>query len=499
MINNLLVLLFPFLYFKIIISQYSIVQSQHYEFKKYLLYQKNNKLIFSVLSLFVFFISLFINNKVYYILIVFSLILGCAFFINKNKIKITNRVKRFILIYFLVSYLLAILFNIYNLMLIVSCFVLEYLYLVHYLSMIIEMLIRKKYIKEAKKIVKKVKVIGITGSYGKTSCKNIVYDILSQIYNVSKTPKSYNTEIGIIKSIRENIDVFDEYFICEYGVDRVGGMDKLLKIAKPNISLITEVGKQHLLTFKNINNIKKEKLKIAKILQEDECAIINNDNIYLNDVKDSLKCKVITYGIKNNSDIMAKNILIDNKGSSFDLYVNNKKVTRLKICLLGEHNIKNILGAIGVIKSMDIPLNDLDKLVRKVKQIEHRLELKKIDNIKVIDDSFNSNEEGFKKAIDVLSMMKEKKIVITPGVIEQGSNSNQVNYKLGEYMAKKVDLVILVEKNSTIMKKGLLNKGFNEDNILIKNNFLEAWGSVKKIKEDKIILIENDLPSIYLK
>ena len=147
-----------------------------------------------------------------------------------------------------------------------------------------------------------------------------------------------------------------------------------------------------------------------------------------------------------------------------------------------------------------IDFKKIDGLVMKIKPIEHRLELKRIQGIKVIDDGFNSNEVGFKNAIDILSMMQEEKFIITPGIIEQGENSEKVNYELGKYMAKKIDFAILVEKNAYSLKKGLIDGGFAEGRILIKEDFLKAWEYVKSIANDeKIFLIENDLPSIYLR
>ena len=149
--------------------------------------------------------------------------------------------------------------------------------------------------------------------------------------------------------------------------------------------------------------------------------------------------------------------------------------------------------------SNDIDISKIKDLARNIKSIEHRLELKNINNIRVIDDSFNANEKGFKTAIDILKEMETKRIVITPGIIEQGSNNSKINYELGMYMSDKVDVVILVEKNSSFIKKGLEDSGFNVNKIIEKKNFKEAWECVKGMDEEKIVLIENDLPSIYLK
>ena len=488
-------LLFPF------VSQYKVFQAHHYEIGKYYRYNIGKKVLIQIIGMCSLITFFFVSLLDKLVLVVFLLIITNVLFVEKGKLVFTKRVKRVVGIYFLLSYSLFFIpiENICILMLQTSFF-LFYLSFIHLLSYFVEKIIMSYYVNDAKRIIKNKKVIGITGSYGKTSCKNIIYDMVSDILEISKTPKSFNNKVGIVKSIRECVDKEDKYFICEYGVDKKGAMDKLLKIVKPNISLITDIGSQHILTFKNIENIKNEKLKLANILNKSEYAIINNDNRYLNESKNELTCNVITYGIKNESDIMAKNIIMSNKGASFDLYVYGKKYKSIKINLLGEHNVLNVLGAIGIVKSMGINLNKINHMTSLIKPIEHRLELKILQGVKIIDDGFNSNEVGFKKAVDVLNLMKEEKCIITPGIIEQGKNSEIINYELGKYMAKKIDFAILVEENARVIKKGLLENGFKDSKIIIKKDFKEAWEYVKKINdENKIFLIENDLPSIYLK
>lgn len=499
MINIIISIIFPFIFLPIILNEYYIMQCNHYEVQKYMLYEKKKKIIVTCLLFLIFLMGIFTKYK--YVSLITSLIITNISFISGSKIKLTSRVKRFIIVYFTITYLL-VLFKVskINLLLIVNSFIIFYMLIVHYISSLIEKIILFNYKKDAQKIIKDIDVIGITGSYGKTSCKNILYDMLSEIVNVSKTPKSYNTKVGIIKSIRENCNSLDDYFICEYGVDKVGGMDKLLNVVKPNISLITEVGPQHLLSFKNIENIRKEKIKLGKILKENEALVINGDNKYLKASIKEFKCNVITYGIKDNEDITCKNISFNKEGSEFDLYVYNKFIKHVRIKLLGKHNVSNVLGAIGVLVGLNISLENIDKLTSNIKQIEHRLELKKLGNIKVIDDAFNSNESGFKNAIDILSMMDGYKIVITPGIIEQGKNSENINYELGKYMSDKVDLVVLVEQNAMTIKEGLISGKFDENKVFIKKDFLEAFEFVRSCdKENKIVLIENDLPRIYLK
>lgn len=499
-VKLLIAFLMPVLLYPLMSCQYAILQAEHYEINRYFKHELRRKIIVQIIGIFLIYCSFLFNNYLLYVTLGVSFMLNILL-TNKKKLKYTKRIKRFLTVYYLLTSIIyvAIPFNLIQSIIFLNNLFLFLLITVHCVSSCIESVIMKYYIMESKKIIKNKKIIGITGSYGKTSSKNILYDMLENVCNVSKTPKSYNTKVGIVKSIRENVNEFDDLFICEYGVDRKGGMDKLLKIVKPNVSLITEIGQQHLLTFKNIENIKNEKLKIAKILNEEETVVINNDNKYLNEEINNINCKIITYGIKNSSDIMAKNIEVTRDGSSFDLYVKGDCIKRINIDLLGYHNVLNTLGAIGVLKALDINLNNIGYLVKKITPVEHRLQLKNINGIRVIDDSFNSNEVGFKMAVDVLALMEEEKIIITPGIIEQGGNNEKVNFELGQYMADKVNLAILVEKNFDCIKRGLISKGFDENKIIIKNNFLDAWGFVKNLQNNKIILIENDLPSIYLK
>lgn len=500
-IDYFIIFSFAFIALFILLKQYSIVQSCHYEFYKYLKCNSLKKFFSLFINSFLFIFWLFVNGVYKNILLLLSLITNLFFSNNKNKIHYTNRIKRFMIVYIFVTSVFLFTFN--NKFLVISLinfWFTFYLYIIHFISCSIERCIMNFYINDAKKIIKNVKVIGITGSYGKTSCKNILYDLLKDDFNVNKTPKSYNTKVGIVKSIRENVNNEDDYFICEYGVDKKGGMNKLLKIAKPSISWVTAIGNQHILTFKSIENIVSEKLKLVKVLDNERIAIINNDNEYLRKEIPNLKCKVITYGIKNTSYIMAKNIKISKDGSSFDLYIKSKKYKRLNTILLGEHNILNILGAIGALVAIGVDLTNIEKKVALVAPIEHRLKVKTLQGVKIIDDSFNSNEIGFKKAIDILNLMDEEKYIVTPGVIEQGENSYRVNYELGKYMSKKIDFAILVEDNATVLKRGLLDGGFQEERIIIKKDFQEAWLYIKNINSgNKIFLIENDLPNIYLK
>lgn len=362
-----------------------------------------------------------------------------------------------------------------------------------------------KYINEAKEIVnsnKNMKVIGITGSYGKTSTKNIVYEIISQCFFTVMTPKSFNTTLGVVRSIRENIKPYTEVFICEMGAARLGEIKEICDIVHPDFSVITSIGPQHLTSFKTIENVQRGKYEIVTNAKENAVAILNIDNSYIESginlyAKDK---KVIKYGIDSDKEVdyIVKNIVMNEYGSTFDVIYKDEKIT-LETKLLGKHNIYNILCAVIIAKELGVENEKIVKAVKKVKPVEHRLELKKMGNILALDDSFNSNPEGSKSAIECLSLFKDKyRVLVTPGMIELGDKDYELNKKLGNY-ACVCDYVLLVGTKTTgAIKDGMEEKGYK--NYEIVKDVYEAFEKLNNIKaqhENLIALFENDLPDSY--
>ena len=472
----------------VVIREYSILQQYHYELSKYFINIKSNRkkyyyFLYFLLGIFVFKVSV-----LYLVLSTFLLM----YLIRSYKLKYTTRIKRLMII----NAVVLSAFLIFDILRYVFIVPFLYLLLLHFLSLLIEKVVYLKYLKKGKNKINGKYVIGVTGSCGKTSVKNIIYDLLINEKNVSKTPKSYNNRMGILKSINEVISDFDDYFICEYGVDRVGGMDRLLKIVEPNLAVITEIGNQHLLSFKSVENVFKEKVKLIENLKENGIGIINNDNKYLReyDYKDK---NIFRYGINYQSDVMAKDIILDGEYSEFSLYVKNKYIDRVKTSLLSIHGVENLLCGICVCLCLGIDIEKILKNISHVSNSEHRLELKWIDGVEVIDDSFNSNLKGFLDALDILSKFSKYKIVITPGIIEQGDNNKNISERIAKKMIDMCDYVFLVSDNVKYIQKYFDESGFS--NYKCHNNFINAFNEAKKIASDKIILIENDLPDIYLK
>ena len=354
-----------------------------------------------------------------------------------------------------------------------------------------------RYINEAKRIIKsnnKMKIIGITGSYGKTSTKNIVSALLEEKYITVMTPKSYNTTLGVVKTIREQIKPYTEVFICEMGAARLGEIQEICEIAKPDISVITSIGPQHLESFKTIENIIKTKFELYDSVNKNGgITFLNYDNEYL--AKQN-KSNTLAYGINNEKlDYNAYNLKSSSQGLSFS--INN---VDFKTKLIGRHNIVNITGAIAVANYLEIPLDRLVPRVREFKSVEHRLQLISKGNLNIIDDAYNSNPVSSKSAIDTLSEFDGTKIIVTPGLIELGGDEEKYNFEFGEYMCDVCDYIFLV--NSTISKyvlNGINSKKYNNDKIFMVNSPQEAVMQITNFGlNDKItVLLENDLPDNY--
>lgn len=491
------------------INELSILQMQFYEIKRYLYFKKEKKIInkFNALALALILINIITvvylqQDYLFTILLIYLL-----FSERKEKIikfKYTPRVKRLIGVYFLLIF--TIFFVLRHKFLILFIFELIYIIFYRYVNILIllielpiEKLINLKYKRKAINKLKRINpiIIGVTGSYGKTSTKNYLYQLLSLKYRVCKTPKSYNTYLGIIKSINDEMNENCEIMIIELGADKVNSFDKILSFLEFDISIITSIGPQHLKTFKNIDNIVKEK---AKILDKTKKHIVLNYNYeYLRSINLNNEQPLTTYSYYLDTDICVKKITFKNNQSQFILTYKNKEYL-FETNILGKHQIENLIGSITIALLLNIDIDLIRKKVLYLFNESHRMEIKYLKNLTIIDDSYNSNIYGFRCALDVLKSQDKYRILITPGVIELGKEWEKENRKLGEYTIDKVDLVVLVGRNVTRpFYQGLLNKGFMEEKIIIVDSFSEGMEYINNINEEKVLLIENDLPDFYLK
>lgn len=376
------------------------------------------------------------------------------------------------------------------------------LYPMSWITSPIEAMVRKSFLNDAKRILDEHKgliKIGITGSFGKTTTKNIMQAMVSEQFNSLMTPASYNTPMGITRTIREMLKPIHQVFVCEMGADHVGDIEELMDFVHPTIGVVTSIGPQHLNTFGSQENITNEKMKMIEMLPKDGFGVLNYDNEFIRNYTVKNTVETVTYGVvSKDTDYTVEDIHYTQTGSSFVVCYKDERIP-LETKLLGELNILNILSAVAVARHLGVSWSVIQKAVKQMKQVEHRLELKKINGYRFIDDAFNANPTGSAMALEVLGMMPNQRIIVTPGMIDLGVKQNEINEHFGTLMKGKVDTVILVGKNQTRpIYEGLQKSGFDMEHVLVVDKVQEAFAYVYTHATTKdTILLENDLPDAF--
>ena len=369
----------------------------------------------------------------------------------------------------------------------------------------VEARVRLGFINDARRIVKssaQLEVVGITGSYGKTSTKHTVHAILAEQHNTLMTPESYNTPMGITITVRNMLKPIHRMFIAEMGAYKPGEILELCEIAYPKYGILTSVGPQHLETYKTIENVQKTKFELIEYLPADGIGFINIDDNNIREyakTKLNAKCKVFTYGIDREADYRGMNLRVDENGTTFDVLFRDGEVATFTTKLLGQHNIYNIIASIALGRELNISVAKMQIATRKMKPVAHRLEIKRSGNFTIIDDAFNSNPVGSKMALEVLGQMNGKRIVVTPGMVDLGTQQYELNKAFGTYMKDTCDFVILVGKKQTEpIQKGLKEVDYPQDKIFVAANLTEGLQKMNEVVEaGAFVLLENDLPELY--
>lgn len=374
----------------------------------------------------------------------------------------------------------------------------------------IEKGVNNHYINDAKRILKEnpdLTIIGVTGSYGKTSVKFYLETLLRQRYRVLVTPESYNTPMGIVITIRKFLKPTHEIFVCEMGARYVGEIKEDCDLVHPHHGLITSIGPQHLDTFESMENIQKTKFELADAVPDGGMLFLNGDNEYIVEELERRKGSrplyddpVMYHSQKIGSGYYASDIVITNHGTDFTVNAPDGESERFSMKLVGMHNVINVMGAIAVAHEFDIPLAELRIPVRRIQSVPHRMEMKNHGDVTIIDDAFNSNPIGSKAAVETLAIMDGMRILITPGMVELGEDEAEYNRKFGTYAADCCDRIFLVgRKHTEPIKEGILSKGFPEKHLEVFDKVEDAISRAYAVKTDqhKYILLENDLPDNY--
>ncbi len=375
------------------------------------------------------------------------------------------------------------------------------LFIAYFINEPFEEILKAYYVKKATVKLKNADVlkIGITGSFGKTTVKEILSTILSQKYRVLATQKSYNTPLGIAISTKK-LDSTHDIFIAEMGARNKGDIKELAKIVKPKFGVLVGINNQHLESFGSIENTKNTKYELFENLSENGVGFFSSDNEGAVELAERFSGEKYCAGIAGNGLVTASDIEIDSKGTSFTLNIKGEKPIRCNTVLLGHHSVSNICLGAAVAYEIGMTPVEIFEGINRIKAVGHRLELVPNNkNIVIIDDSYNSNEDGIKAAMEILDTFSGRKIVVTPGMVELGKMENVLNLEFGKLLAKHVNMVFVIGKhNAEMLINGLKEGGFPVNNIKFAKTLNKGNAMLNEIlKEGDVVLFENDLPDNY--
>ncbi len=429
---------------------------------------------------------------------------------EKKAFVVTARIKRVYTTYIILFVIAFTLANIFNYRIAIGvlniCAIFAYLfvYIVSIINKPIEKTIRRGFCKKAEAKLKEIpglEVVGITGSYGKTSTKYAVNTLLSQKYNSLMTPESYNTTMGVVRTINEKLSSIHQLFVCEMGAKYVGDIKEITDIVNPKYGILTAIGPQHLDTFKSIENVQKTKLELIDSLPDDGIAFVNWEDENIRNAG-LTRPEIVKYGLHDDADYYAENIEITEKGSTFDVVIPGKKPISIKTKLLGNLNILNIVAAVAISDKLGLSEEQIKVGAKYLRPVTHRLELRQNPNGSIIiDDAYNSNIKGATMALEVLKSFRGKqRILITPGIVELGDKAVEINKKLGTLAADSSDYIILVGASQTVpIYNGIMEAKYPESKVYIAKNLQDALSKMNQIIDrNSVVLLENDLPDNYL-
>lgn len=365
----------------------------------------------------------------------------------------------------------------------------------------VEKRINQGYIDDAARILEampELTVIGITGSYGKTSTKHYLHRILSEQFSVCMTPGSFNTTMGVVRTVREYLKPYNQVFICEMGAKQPGDIAEICNLVHPSIGIITAVGPQHLESFKTIENVQKTKFELVDALPTGGLAVLNNDFPYVaNRAVDNVAA--VRYAVKPSAEtkFSVGDISYAPSGTDFTILTPEGEL-RLHTRLVGECNVSNLLAAVIVALHMGVDRRKIAYAVEQIEQVEHRLSIKRTPGgLTIIDDAFNSNPSGAAMALDVLAAMPSPRVVITPGMIELGDRQFELNQEFGEHITRAADVAVVVgQYNREAILSGIADAPGLQ--LHVADSFAHAQSILATLNPSPAtILYENDLPDTF--
>lgn len=464
--------------FVTVLGWYLITNLQWYDYRISRVVLKHHKPQWHIIYFFIPFIAYYTTGKFFPIFFFFA-ILPAIFLWHKKldkKLVLTWRVKRFLILLISLTLFQNILCTLKDACEIYGVFM--PLLVAYAGSFAIEKFLFESFKKEAKsklQSMEKLQIIAITGSYGKTSIKNFVTEILSKKYKVYATPRSVNTLGGIIRDINESLPKESEIYICEAGARESGDIYEITTFLEPQSVVIGKVGLAHVEYFKTLQNIISTKLEIMKSTRLQRAFIHTS-------VTDEPHEKVTFFGDE------IQNIDAKLDGTDFEMHLDDG-VLSLHTDVLGSFQTMNIAVAVRIAKAFGMSNDEIIEAVRVLKPVEHRLQMIKAGGKLILDDGYNGNIEGMLEGIRLCSLHDGRKVIVTPGLVE---SSDELNLKLIEAINSIFEIVIVT---------GTLNAELFSKNLHVKNKImLHDKTKIESLlasqtRAGDIILFANDAPN----
>ncbi len=344
-------------------------------------------------------------------------------------------------------------------------------------------------------------IVAVTGSYGKTSVKFMIAEMLARRYSVLATPGSYNTPMGICRVINDQLRPEHQVIVLEMGVRHSGDIAELCAIARPHVAVITGIGVAHLESMGSEEAIANEKGSLLDFLMPGGTAVLNADDAWYASHRGRSPHAVVGVSAtgREDADLRASDIRFGPEGTSCRVTDLEGRSLDVMLKLLGRHHVGNMLLGMAVARVLGVRLRQAALAASGLEPVPHRLALRSEDGLLVLDDAFNSNPVGARSALEVLSAFPGRHFLVTPGMIELGDREEAENEAFGAAMAGCADEVYLVGPERTRpIARGLLARGFRAEDLHVVHTLFEARDAVRRrARPGDVVLYENDLPDQY--
>jgi len=333
-----------------------------------------------------------------------------------------------------------------------------------------------------------IPLIGVTGSSGKTTTKDMLASILSISGTTLKTEENYNNEIGVPKTLL-TLNKIHKYAVIEMAMQGLGEIEELAWMARPNIAVITNVGSAHMEHLKSVDNVAKAKSEIMGFLKKKDIAILPADDKYFNYLKKKAKGKVVSFGIDAPADVKATTIRYEGDGSSFIIETRDHRIA-VSLPLPGKHNIYDALAAAASAYSLGIALSKIKKGLEKFKLSSKRLNIIYSNNIRIIDDTYNANPDSMAASLSILENYQGRRIAVLGDMFELGSIARKSHENIGKLAANlNIEQLITIGKLSEYTARSAASNGLSNVHIAKSNKM--AVNIIKSIlKPNDTILIK---------